>query len=87
MKPEKIDLRAATPDTDIGDPAWPDANPPRGAKGGFRKITTTLPQWAYESLIRESVRRKIAGEPNQLLSALFREAISDYLRKLRAPLL
>ena len=42
----------------------------------------TLPQDAYARLIRESARRKIAGEPNQLLSALLREAITRYLPQL-----
>ncbi len=59
-----------------------DPNPPRGKRGGFRKITVTIPQEAYEKLIHESTRRKIAGEPNQLLSSLFREAIIDYLTRL-----
>ncbi len=59
-----------------------DPNPPRGEKGGFRKITMTLPQWAYRKLIQESARRKIAGEPNQLLSALLREAVTEYLTRL-----
>jgi hypothetical protein len=81
MGPEKIELRNAA--TDLENPAWPDPNPGRGEKGGFRKVTITLPQCAYESLIQESARRRIAGERNQLLSALIREAISDYLRKLR----
>ena len=56
-----------------------DPNPPHGEKGHFRKITITLPPGAYERLIRESARRKIAGEPNQLLSALLREAVTQYL--------
>ncbi len=56
-----------------------DPNPPRGEKGNFRKITITLPPGCYERLIRESARRKIAGEPNQLLSALLREAVTRYL--------
>jgi hypothetical protein len=81
MKSEQVDSGDVAPD--LAAPAWPDPNPRRGQKGGYRKTTTTLPQWAYESLIQESARRKVAGEPNQLLSALFREAISDYLRKLR----
>ena len=81
MEPDKAELNQAPPDLDHS--AWSDLNPGRGEKGGFRKVTVTLPQFAYESLIQESARRKIAGEPNQLLSALFREAISDYLRKLR----
>jgi hypothetical protein len=59
-----------------------DFNPPRGEKRDFRKITVTLPPDAYERLIQESARRKIAGEPNQLLSALLREAVFDYLSRL-----
>jgi len=47
-------------------------NPPYGEKGAFRKITVTVPPELYERLVRESARRKIAGEPNQLLSALLR---------------
>jgi hypothetical protein len=59
-----------------------DPNPPYGEKGGVRKVTLTLPQEMYEWLVKESARRKIAGEPNQLLSALLREAVVDYLEKL-----
>jgi transcriptional regulator of met regulon len=62
-----------------------DPNPGYGEKSGFRKITTTVPQWAYGVLIQESARRKIAGEPDQLLSALLREAITEYLTRLREP--
>ena len=36
----------------------------------------------YEKLVKESARRKIAGEPNQLLSALVREAVIEYLKRL-----
>lgn len=53
-----------------------------GEKGDFRKISVTLPPHAYERLVRESARRKIAGEPNQLLSALLREAVTEYLSRL-----
>jgi hypothetical protein len=56
-----------------------DANPPYGEKGAFRKVTVTLPLEIYERLVRESARRKIAGEPNQLLAAMLREALSRYL--------
>ena len=56
-----------------------DPNPPYGEKGSFRKITLTVPPEIYERLVRESARRKIAGEPNQLLSALLREAVTKYL--------
>ena len=44
-----------------------------------RKVTVTLPQDLYEQLIQESARRKIAGMPNQMVSALIREALSGYL--------
>ena len=37
-------------------------NPPHGEKSDFRKITVTIPPGAYEQLIHESARRKIAGE-------------------------
>ena len=57
-------------------------NPPYGERAGFRKVTVTLPPSAYEKLIRESTRRKIAQEPNQLLSALLREAVMDYLARI-----
>lgn len=59
-----------------------DPNPPHGERGKFRKVTITLPPAAYERLIHESARRKIAGEPNQLLSALLREAVTHYLNVL-----
>ena len=59
-----------------------DPNPPYGEKGGFRKITITLPPQIYERLVQESARRKIAREPNQLLSALLREAVTRYLDQL-----
>ena len=62
-----------------------DPNPPHGGKGNFRKVTITLPPGAYEKLIHESARRKIAGEPNQLLSALLREAVTHYLSVLDDP--
>jgi transcriptional regulator of met regulon len=56
-----------------------DPNPPYGEKGSFRKVTVTLPPEIYERLVQESARRKIAGEPNQLLSSLLREAVLSYL--------
>ena len=59
-----------------------EANPPHGEKGCFRKVTITLPPAIYERLIHESARRKIAGEPNRLLSALLREAVTLYLGSL-----
>ena len=62
----------------MSDDQW-DPNPPYGEKGGYRKLTVTLPPFVYERLIQESARRKIKGEPNQALSALIREALSLYL--------
>ena len=59
-----------------------DPNPPYGEKGAFRKLSVTVPPDVYERLVRESARRKIAGEPNQLLSALLREAVYAYLEGL-----
>jgi hypothetical protein len=59
-----------------------DPNPPYGDKGAFRKVTVTVPPEIYERLVRESARRKIAGEPNRLLSALLREAVTQYLDQL-----
>ncbi len=63
-----------------GDPEFKwDPNPPYGERGSYRKLTVTLPPDIYERLIQESARRKIAGRPNQMLSALLREALSAYL--------
>jgi len=62
-----------------------DPNPRYGEKGAFRKITVTVPPEVYERLVQESARRKIAGEPNQLLSALLREAVTRYLNVLDNP--
>ena len=59
-----------------------DPNPPYGEKGMFRRVTATLPPEVYERLVRESARRKIAGEPNQLLTAIVREAVTRYLELL-----
>lgn len=62
--------------------AGDEPNPGYGEKGSFRKITVTLPPKTYEKLIQESARRKIAGAPNQLLSDLLREAVTNYLNTL-----
>ena len=59
-----------------------DPNPPYGEKSAFRKLTITVPPKIYEQLVKESARRKIAGEPNQLVSALLREALTKYLEQL-----
>jgi hypothetical protein len=84
MKAEKSDLVDLAPTTSAGQgtSADPNPNPPYGDKSSYRKITVTLPQASYQKLIQESARRKIAGEPKQLLSALLREAVDEYLSRL-----
>jgi hypothetical protein len=52
-------------------------------KGGCRKVTVMLPPDHYERLIRESARRKIAGEPDYQLSSILRTAITRYFDKIR----
>ena len=54
---------------------------PSEDKSAFRKVTVTIPPGMYELLVRESARRKIAGEPNQQVSALLREALAEYLTR------
>jgi hypothetical protein len=44
-----------------------------GDRGDFRKVTVTLPPEVYDALVHESARRKSAGDPNHLLSAIARE--------------
>lgn len=55
------------------------ANPPHGEKGGFVKVTVTLPPDVYLLLNSEAGRRKAAKEENPHLSAIIREAVVDYL--------
>jgi len=59
-----------------------DPNSRQRDKATFRRVTVTLPPEIYEQLVQESARRKIAGEPNQLLSAMLREAVSRYIGQL-----
>ena len=66
----------------LKNPGTVDPNPPHGERGNFRKISVSLPPWIYERLIRESARRKIDGERNQLISELIREAVNQYLDRL-----
>ena len=53
-----------------------------GERGDFRKVTVTLPPDVYDALVQESARRKSAGDPNHLLSAIAREYFAQ-----RQPLL
>jgi hypothetical protein len=53
-----------------------------GDKGRYRKLTVLLPPDDYEWLILESVRRKIAGDPDYQVSCILRNAITRYFDKL-----
>ena len=46
----------------------------------FRKLSVMLPPEIYERLIRESTRRKIAGEPKREVSSMMRDAIELYFK-------
>jgi hypothetical protein len=59
-------------------------NPPYGERSNYRKVTLTVPPEAYSILIRESARRKIAEEPNHVISAILREALQEYFERLEA---
>lgn len=50
-------------------------------KADFRKVSVTLPKEAYALLVQEAARRKIAGEPDHLLSSIVREAIIAKFQK------
>ena len=58
------------------------ANPPGGEKVSFRPLTVMLHPGTYKKLIQESARRKMEKEPNQLLSAMVREAVAEYLKQI-----
>jgi transcriptional regulator of met regulon len=59
-------------------------NPPYGERSNYRKVTLTVPPEAYSILIRESARRKIAEEPNHVISAILREALQEYFERLKS---
>lgn len=63
---------------------YSNANPPYGERSHYRKVTLTVPPEAYSILIRESARRKIAEEPNHVLSAILREALQEYFERLES---
>jgi transcriptional regulator of met regulon len=56
-----------------------DPGTPGAVRSAHRKVTVTVPQDLYERFTHESARRKIAGAPNQMISALFREALIQHL--------
>jgi hypothetical protein len=58
-------------------------NPPRGAKGGFIKVTATLSPETYQLAMTEVTRRKLAKVGDAQISAVIREALTAYLGKER----
>src|SRR6266446_4244283 len=54
-------------------------NPPRGERSGFLKLTITLPPELYKRLADEAAYRKMAKQPNPVISAIVREAVQAYL--------
>ena len=56
------------------------ANPPHGEKGGFVRMTVTMPPEVYELLNQEVTRRKITKSPDPTVSAILREAAVAYLK-------
>ena len=55
-------------------------NPPYGEKGDFRRLSVTLSPGIHAMLVRESARRRIAGERDYLHSCIIREALASYLK-------
>ncbi len=56
-----------------------EANPSHGEKGGFIKLTITMPPAVYELIAKEAARRKMAKERDPNISAIIREASVQYL--------
>jgi len=55
------------------------ANPRRGERGGFEKITITMPPEMVEALEDVRRKRKRAKEKNTDISSLIREAVAYWL--------
>lgn len=52
-----------------------------GDKGDYVKLTVTLPPAAYELVMTEVVRRKVAKEAEPVISAVLRDAVLKQLGK------
>ena len=50
-----------------------------GEKGGYIKLTVTLPPDVYGLVMQEVTRRKMAKEPEPVISAVLREAVIKHL--------
>lgn len=58
-----------------------EANPIRGARGDFLKLSVTLSPDTYRLVMEEVVRRKSTKEVDPNISAILREAIVAYFHK------
>jgi hypothetical protein len=58
-----------------------EANPERGHRGDFLKITITMPAKMLGDLKILGLRRRTRGEKDTDISSLVREAVSVLLRK------
>ena len=56
-------------------------NPERGERGGFLKVTVTLPVDLLTALRTEGLRRRAEGQKDTGVSELIREAVADLLTK------
>ncbi len=78
------DLRTAAPVPATPSPAAPgatrqDANPARGQRGDFHKVTITLPLDMLRELRLLGLARRGQGAKSTGISELVREAIQDFL--------
>lgn len=53
---------------------------PHGEKGDFLKVTITLPPDLYAKIMAEVTDRKISKKREPTVSAVLREAASNYLK-------
>ncbi len=58
-----------------------EANPERGHRGDFLKITITMPAKMLGDLRTLGLRRRSRGQTDTNISSLVREAVSALLRK------
>ena len=58
-----------------------EANPERGNRGDFLKITVTMPAKMLGDLKTLGLRRRARGEKDTDISSLVREAVSVLVRK------
>jgi hypothetical protein len=59
----------------------PKTHAPHGERSDFLKLTVTLSPEVYGLVADEVKRRKLAREPNAGLSAVMREAVTEFLGK------